>query len=233
MLGGVGPVAEVEDELTRLHAEAVEQLPARGIRRLRSTSIGFHGHTILHRPAERRTWQIGDGAVLARPARAGCRRRFPLAPMSPPAGEGAPLAPLFHAALGRRAAKAARGAQHRRRRECDLDRRRMGSILAFDTGPGNALDRRLGAPAYRRRSRFRRRAGPRRHASRKRMSRGFSDIRYFDRRAAEIARPRRFPGRDAARALARGRRGHLDRDDRGGGRRGDPAFPRAGRASGW
>ena len=27
--------------------------------------VGFHGHTILHRPEEGRTWQIGDGALLA------------------------------------------------------------------------------------------------------------------------------------------------------------------------
>src|SRR5229473_82055 len=65
VLGGAGPVAEVEDELTRLHAEAVEhflgQHPETAI-----DIIGLHGHTILHRPADRRTWQIGDGALLAR-----------------------------------------------------------------------------------------------------------------------------------------------------------------------
>ena len=26
---------------------------------------GFHGQTILHEPEKRRTWQIGDGALLA------------------------------------------------------------------------------------------------------------------------------------------------------------------------
>src|SRR5271155_3864535 len=65
VLGGVGAVAEVEDELTRLHAEAVRQFlgrhPGTAI-----DVIGLHGHTILHRPAERRTWQLGDGALLAR-----------------------------------------------------------------------------------------------------------------------------------------------------------------------
>ena len=54
VLGGVGPVAEVEGELTRLHATAVEQFlgrhPAIAI-----DIVGFHGHTILHRPTERRT----------------------------------------------------------------------------------------------------------------------------------------------------------------------------------
>src|SRR5438552_15360510 len=65
VLGGVGPTAEVEDELTRLHAEAVEQFLGQH-EGLGVDIIGFHGHTILHRPAERRSWQLGDGALLAR-----------------------------------------------------------------------------------------------------------------------------------------------------------------------
>src|SRR5713101_4973925 len=55
VLGGVGPIAEVEGELTRLHADAVEHF----LGRYSGTPIdivGFHGHTILHRPADRRTW---------------------------------------------------------------------------------------------------------------------------------------------------------------------------------
>ena len=69
VLGGTGPVAAVEDELTRLHAAAIGEFR----RRHPSTGfelIGFHGHTILHEPEHRRTWQIGDGALLARLA--GC-----------------------------------------------------------------------------------------------------------------------------------------------------------------
>ena len=61
VLGGVGPVGEVEAELTGLHAEAVEQFLARHPGTT-ADIVGLHGHTILHRPAERRTWQLGDGA---------------------------------------------------------------------------------------------------------------------------------------------------------------------------
>src|SRR5206468_8509329 len=64
VLGGAGPIAAVEAELTRLHAAAVAQFRAEHPD-LAVELIGFHGHTILHRPAERRTWQIGDGALLA------------------------------------------------------------------------------------------------------------------------------------------------------------------------
>src|SRR6266404_2556340 len=51
VLGGVGPVAAVEEELTRLHAEAVEHF----LRRHPGTAVdivGMHGHTILHRPSD-------------------------------------------------------------------------------------------------------------------------------------------------------------------------------------
>src|SRR5579872_145208 len=65
VLGGVGDVAGAERELTRLHAMAVARFRGRHSQ-TRFELIGFHGHTILHAPAERRTWQIGDGALLAR-----------------------------------------------------------------------------------------------------------------------------------------------------------------------
>jgi anhydro-N-acetylmuramic acid kinase len=135
VLGGVGPVAEVEQELTRLHASAVEQLlgnhPGTAI-----DIVGFHGHTILHRPAERRTWQLGDGALLAQLLGLDVVADFRSADVAA-GGEGAPLAPLFHAALAAALPKPLAilniggvanvtwiGEE--------------GQILAFDTGPGNA-----------------------------------------------------------------------------------------------
>ena len=136
VLGGVGPVAEVEAELTRLHAEAVEDF-----RRQHSLTaidvVGFHGHTILHRPAERRTWQLGDGALLAHLLGLDVVADFRSADVAA-GGEGAPLAPLFHAA---------RAANYPK----PLAVLNIGGVanvtwigegeqvLAFDTGPGNAL----------------------------------------------------------------------------------------------
>jgi anhydro-N-acetylmuramic acid kinase len=136
VLGGTGAVAEVEDQLTRLHAEAVEQFLGRHPG-LTMDVIGFHGHTILHRPAARRTWQIGDGALLARQLGVDVVAEFRSADVAA-GGEGAPLAPLLHAALAAKLRKplvvlniggvanvtwVGEG----------------GEILAFDTGPGNAL----------------------------------------------------------------------------------------------
>jgi anhydro-N-acetylmuramic acid kinase len=136
VLGGVGPVVEVENELTRLHADVVEQFLARHP----ATAIdivGFHGHTILHHPAERRTWQLGDGALLARLLGLDVVADFRSADVAA-GGEGAPLAPLFHAALT--------GALPKPLAILNIGGvanvtwiGEGGQILAFDTGPGNAL----------------------------------------------------------------------------------------------
>ncbi len=97
MLGGKGPVAEVERALTEAHAEAVRRLIERhGIARVEL--VGFHGHTILHEPAQRRTWQIGDGALLAKLTGIDVVDDFRSADVAA-GGEGAPFAPIFHAAL--------------------------------------------------------------------------------------------------------------------------------------
>ena len=141
VLGGVGEVPAVEAELTRLHAAAIAQFRAK-YPDVPVELIGFHGHTILHRPAERRTWQIGDGALLARLAGADVVADFRSADVAA-GGEGAPLAPLYHTALAADLPKPL----------TVLNLGGVGNvtwigpgasssedkILAFDTGPGNAL----------------------------------------------------------------------------------------------
>ncbi len=141
VLGGIGPVAEVEAEMTRFHARVVDDLvAAAGLERAAVDVIGFHGHTILHRPERRRTWQIGDGALLAHltgiPVVNDFRANDVLA-----GGQGAPLVPVFHRAL---AAAGLRG--HGALAVLNLGG--VGNVtwigaddglLAFDTGPGNAL----------------------------------------------------------------------------------------------
>jgi anhydro-N-acetylmuramic acid kinase len=149
VLGGVGPVAEVERELTQFHSEAVEHF-LRQHPRCAIGIVGFHGHTILHRPVERRTWQIGDGAMLARRLGLDVVADFRSADVAA-GGEGAPLAPLFHAALAAPLPKPVAvlniGGVANVTWIGEGD-----AILAFDTGPGNApIDdwvlRRTGAPA--------------------------------------------------------------------------------------
>ena len=138
-LGGRGDVAGVERDLTLRHAEIVKALlKDAGLTPGEVEVIGFHGHTILHAPEAHRTWQIGDGALLA--AETGidvvCDMR---SRDMTEGGQGAPLASLYHCAL-------ASGL------ETPLAVLNVGGVanvtwigagpdevLAFDTGPGNAL----------------------------------------------------------------------------------------------
>ncbi len=136
VLGGIGPVGEVEAELTQLHGDAVEQLLDRH-KGLEVDLVGLHGHTILHRPSERRTWQLGDAASLASRLGIDVVADFRSADVAA-GGEGAPLAPLYHAALA--------AALPRPLAVLNVGGVAnvtwiggAGEILAFDTGPGNAL----------------------------------------------------------------------------------------------
>ncbi len=137
VLGGVGPTKAVERRLTEAHAATVTTLIQRhalvGVE-----LIGCHGHTILHRPRERRSWQLGDGALLAQLVGIDVIGDFRAADVAS-GGEGAPLVPVYHAALGAAL-------------ERPLAILNIGGVanvtwigpgedelLAFDTGPGNAL----------------------------------------------------------------------------------------------
>jgi anhydro-N-acetylmuramic acid kinase len=137
VLGAKGPVAEVEREVTLAHAAAVKQLVAEhGLGPV--DLIGFHGHTILHRPEERRTWQIGDGQLLARETGTDVVCDLRSADVAA-GGEGAPLAPIYHRALfGKLASPLAvlnvGGVANATWLGAD-----EAATLAFDTGPGNAL----------------------------------------------------------------------------------------------
>jgi anhydro-N-acetylmuramic acid kinase len=149
VLGGIGPVAEVEDELTRLHGKAVGKFRARYPGAVIDV-VGFHGHTILHRPAEHRTWQLGDGALLASLLGLAVVADFRTADVAN-GGEGAPLAPLFHAALAAALPKPLAILNIGGVANVTWIGE-AGQILAFDTGPGNAriddwVRRHTGAPA--------------------------------------------------------------------------------------
>jgi anhydro-N-acetylmuramic acid kinase len=135
-----GIIGEAEQQVTALHAAAVRAfLDANGIDPTRIDVIGFHGQTILHRPDEKLTIQIGDGQALA--DETGIRVVHDLRAADVAAGgQGAPLVPVYHRALAER-----------------LDRPHPVAVLniggvanvtfingvpdpyACDTGPGNAL----------------------------------------------------------------------------------------------
>ncbi len=126
-----GLVGEAEDALTRIHADAVRALATP------ADIIGFHGQTILHAPHRRLTWQIGRPRDLAERTGIPVAHDFRQADVAA-GGQGAPLVPVFHAAL---AAGLPRpllvvnigGVANVTFIGAD------GTLLACDTGPGNAL----------------------------------------------------------------------------------------------
>jgi len=151
ILGGGGPAAEVERDLTLAHAEAVaDLLKSTGIKPEAVDLIGFHGHTILHRPHEGRTVQIGDAGLLAKRTGIAVVSAFRSRDVAE-GGQGAPLVPLFHAAIteGLRQTHPSIAVLNvggvanltwiGEGFDIEAGAPRRGTILAFDTGPGNAL----------------------------------------------------------------------------------------------
>ncbi|HEY5238395.1 MAG TPA: anhydro-N-acetylmuramic acid kinase [Rhizomicrobium sp.] len=128
-----------ERRLTEVHAEAVHALLAKAELAARDVDlIGFHGQTILHRPEQRWTWQIGDGELLARLTGIDVVNDFRSADVKA-GGQGAPLVPLYHAALAREATRIVPPvAVVNIGGVANITYISGGEILAFDTGPGNA-----------------------------------------------------------------------------------------------
>lgn len=134
-----GCLAEVERELTERHAEAVQALLKQvGLQPQNIGVIGFHGQTVLHRPQDRLTVQIGDGPLLAKLMGIDVVHDLRAADCAA-GGEGAPLVPVYHRAL-------AVACPERPVAFVNIGGvanvtwiGRDGTPIAFDTGPGNAL----------------------------------------------------------------------------------------------
>ena len=134
-----GRTGELERELTDRHADAVIRFMAiHGLTRKDVDLLGFHGQTVVHRPDDGLTVQLGDGLRLARAT--GIDVVFDMRAEDMVAGgQGAPLVPVFHQAL----AKSARIKEP----ACFVNIGGISNIsyvdgeqlIAFDSGPGNAL----------------------------------------------------------------------------------------------
>ena len=129
---GEPSVAMATEVIEAAHLEVLSGFPEAEI-------IGFHGQTLAHAPNEGRTHQAGNGAALAAALRRPVVWDFRSADVAL-GGEGAPLAPIFHAACARWIKATAPlaflnlggvGNLTWIDPQCD-------ALLAFDTGPANA-----------------------------------------------------------------------------------------------
>ncbi len=134
-----GRLVEAEAFVTQAHAEAVEGfLAENGLTPADIDVIGFHGQTVIHRPDQRLSIQIGDGAALA--------DRLGIATVSDlrradidAGGQGAPLVPIYHSALVQAAGFDEAVVIVNVGGVANLTYVDDGPPIAFDTGPGNAL----------------------------------------------------------------------------------------------
>lgn len=133
----------VEEELTRRHADQVSALLAKaGLAPPDIDVIGFHGQTINHLPEAATTLQLGDGERLARLTGIDVVNDFRSNDMAH-GGQGAPFAPLYHWALARGLEKPLAvlnlGGVANVTWIGEGGPEAPGTLLAFDTGPANAL----------------------------------------------------------------------------------------------
>ncbi|MGD0847756.1 anhydro-N-acetylmuramic acid kinase [Bradyrhizobium sp.] len=135
-----GILPEAERVVTLAHAEAVASFTAQHrIAREDVDIVGFHGQTVLHRPAQKMTVQIGDATALARAIHIPVMHDFRAADVAA-GGQGAPFVPVYHRALAQSL-----------EREGPMAVLNIGGVsnityidgadtlIACDTGPGNAL----------------------------------------------------------------------------------------------
>ena len=134
-----GILSQIERHSTGWHAEAVQKFCKRFDVSLGGVDvIGFHGQTVIHRPDIGLTVQIGDGEELSRLCGVPVVYDMRAIDMLH-GGQGAPLVPVYHRAL-----------------VADMAERPVAivniggvanvtwvgaddTLVAFDTGPGNAL----------------------------------------------------------------------------------------------
>jgi anhydro-N-acetylmuramic acid kinase len=131
-----GNLASIEQELTDWHIYAVQHFLSENPAEV--DVIGFHGQTVIHRPEKKLTVQLGLGEVLAQ--KLGIPVVYDMRASDVAAGgQGAPLVPVYHRALA---------ASIKERPVVFVNIGGVsnvtwigsnGEMIAFDTGPGNAL----------------------------------------------------------------------------------------------
>src|SRR6478736_1244221 len=134
-----GILQEAERAVTVAHAEAMASFIAQNRITCEDIDIvGFHGQTVLHRPAERMTVQIGDAAALAKAIHIPVMHDFRAADVAA-GGQGAPLVPVYHRALAASLERKGPIVVLNIGGVSNITYIDGDTLIACDTGPGNAL----------------------------------------------------------------------------------------------
>jgi anhydro-N-acetylmuramic acid kinase len=134
-------LSNVIEHSTRLHHRLVNQLLSETGHVSQSIDlIGYHGQTLYHQPSQKKTIQVGDGALLARLSGTTVINDFRRQDVAA-GGQGAPFAPIYHLALARRGHKIpvvivnCGGIAN----ASFIPDERIEHLIGLDTGPGNGL----------------------------------------------------------------------------------------------
>lgn len=131
--------SQISKEITEVHAKAVNALlKEAGLKSQEVDILGFHGQTIKHDPEKGITVQIGDGKLLAELTGINVVNDLRRNDVKN-GGQGAPLVPLFHKALLDKSKIDLPVAILNIGGVANVTYIDENTILAFDTGPGNAL----------------------------------------------------------------------------------------------
>ncbi len=123
---------DVVRDLTLAHADIVKQMGEK------AEVVGFHGQTILHNLKLNKTVQVGDGELLARETGIDVVCDFRSADVAA-GGQGAPLVPVYHKALLTGADVDFPVVVLNIGGVANVTYIDENELIAFDTGPGNAL----------------------------------------------------------------------------------------------
>ena len=134
-----GILRDAERAVTIAHAEAVAIFTTQN--RITPEDIdivGFHGQTVLHRPEKKLTVQIGDAAALAKLIHVPVMYDFRAADVEA-GGQGAPFVPVYHRALAQSLDWEGPTVVVNIGGVANITYIDGDTLIACDTGPGNAL----------------------------------------------------------------------------------------------
>ena len=122
--------------ITLDHVDAVKKFIIKN--KISPKLIGFHGQTILHNPRDRKSYQLGDGQLLSELLKLDVVYNFRSNDLKF-GGEGAPISPIYHKYILENLKVGFPAIIVNIGGICNLTYLDRGSLIGFDTGPGNNL----------------------------------------------------------------------------------------------